>query len=62
MLLAPGLMDTYWLLSATANQGTCGEGDAIYTAEEGPAYMKDIADMADNFGNAAEQDELETNL
>ena len=56
-------MDTYWLLSATASQGTIDDGDAIYSADEGPAFMKDIADMTNNFGNAtAEQDELETNL
>jgi hypothetical protein len=52
-------MDTYWLLSATDSPGTFDETEMIYSAEEGPAFMKELADMT-NFGNAElEQNETE---
>jgi hypothetical protein len=49
-------MDTYWLLSASANQGTFDESEVAYSAEEGPAFMKDIVDMTNNFGSTPNGD------
>jgi hypothetical protein len=51
-------MDTYWLLSATASQGTIDESEMIYSAEEGPAFMKELADMT-HFGNADREEHLQ---
>lgn len=39
-------MDTYWLVSANANQATLDEFELIYKAEEGPAFMKNLDEMA----------------
>ena len=54
-------MDTYWLLSATANQGAVDESEMAYTAEEGPAFMKDLADMQ-TYGGPHEEDVHQTTM
>jgi hypothetical protein len=41
-------------------QGTFDEGEKIYTADEGPAFMKDLADMT-NFGTGNEQGPMSQN-
>jgi len=55
-------MDTYWLLSATANQGTFDEAEMVYSTEEGPTFMKEIADMTTNFGSGQDQEDQETQM
>jgi hypothetical protein len=54
-------MDTYWLLSANAKQGAVDEFEMAYTAEEGPAFMKDLADMQ-TYGGPNEDDENQTEM
>ena len=40
-----GKLDTYWLVGKEGLVGKFNEMDYEYSAEEGPAYMKDISEM-----------------
>lgn len=41
-----GLLDTYWLLGKEGGIGRWADiSDLEYSAEEGPAYMKDISEL-----------------
>ena len=44
-----GRLDTYWLVGKEGGLGKLNEIDYEYSAEEGPAYMKDISEIPVNF-------------